>query len=152
MDLLLEIHALKLSLVLCTGAAPEHWSCWLNVMLEKLVGAVLVTKLRAILLMEADFNFHNWIIFAKRMLDNARAHDLIPAEIYSEKGRTAEGALFQKVLIYNIARQWKTPLFVASIDAAQCYNRISRACGGGPIDVGSWRPRELGDGNAGSNP
>ena len=61
--------------------------------MEKLAGVALVTKLRAILLMEADFNFHNRIIFAKRMLDNARAHDIVPAEIYSEKGCTAEDAL-----------------------------------------------------------
>ena len=78
-DLLSEIQALKLSLVTRTGTAPERWSRGLNVMLEKLAGVALVTKLRAILLMEADFTFHNRIIFAKRMLDNAQAHDIIPS-------------------------------------------------------------------------
>ena len=94
-DLLLDIHVLKTSLILHTGAASERWSRGLNVMVEKLAGIALVTKLRAILLMEADFNFHNWIIFLKRMLDNAQDRGLIPAEIYSEKGRTAEDALLQ---------------------------------------------------------
>ena len=64
-------------------------------MLEKLAGVSLVTTLRVILLMEADFNFHNQIIFSKRILDNMRAHNLIPADLYSEKGYTWEDALMQ---------------------------------------------------------
>ena len=70
LNLLSEIHDLKISLISKTRATPEQWSCDLNVMLEKLAGVALVTKLRATLLMEADFNFHNRIVFAKRMLDN----------------------------------------------------------------------------------
>ena len=38
-------------------------------MLERIVGLSLVNKLRAILLMEADFNFHNKLILRKRMVD-----------------------------------------------------------------------------------
>ena len=47
-------------------------------MLEKIAGLALVNKLRAILLMEADSNIHNKIIFGKRMLDSARAGGMIP--------------------------------------------------------------------------
>ena len=42
-------------------------------MLEKIAGLALVNKLRAILLMEADFNFHNKLIFGSHMLDTTRA-------------------------------------------------------------------------------
>ena len=126
-DFLSEIHALKVSLISRTGSAPLRWSKGLNVMLEKLAGVALVTKLRAILLMEADFNFHNGLIFANRMMDSARQHRLIPEEIFSEKGRTAEDALFQQVLIFDIVCQKKVPLAVASIDASQCYDRIGHA-------------------------
>ena len=66
-------------------------------MLEKIAGVAAVTKLRAILLMEADFNFHNKLIFGKRMLDLARAHDLVPEEIYSAKGKTLEDAILHQV-------------------------------------------------------
>ena len=58
-------------------------------MLEKIAGIALVNKLRAILLMEADFNFHNKLIFGKRMLQVARAEGLIPDEQYSEQQSTA---------------------------------------------------------------
>ena len=49
-------------------------------MLEKIAGIALVNKLRAILLMEADFNFHNKLFFGNRMLDQARSNGIIPAE------------------------------------------------------------------------
>jgi len=49
--------AKKITLISRTGCPPERWSYGLTVMLEKIAGIALVNKLRAILLMEADFNF-----------------------------------------------------------------------------------------------
>ena len=40
-------------------------------MLEKFAGVALITNLRTILLMKADFNFHNKLIFGKQMMDLA---------------------------------------------------------------------------------
>jgi hypothetical protein len=37
--------------------------------MEKIAGVAMLTKLRAILLLEADFNQHNKLIFQHRMLD-----------------------------------------------------------------------------------
>jgi hypothetical protein len=54
-------------------------------MLEKTVGVTLVTKLRAILLMEGDFNATNKIVYGSRMIKTARRHHLIPEEIFSKK-------------------------------------------------------------------
>ena len=62
----------------------------------------LVTKLREILLMEADFNYNNRLIFGSRMMDLARKHDMITEEIFSEKGKTAEDAILQQVLVYDM--------------------------------------------------
>ena len=50
-------------------------------MLEKEAGVIKVDKLRAILLIEADFNFRNKLIFGKRMVDQAIEKDLLPEEI-----------------------------------------------------------------------
>ena len=126
-DSLSRMHALKLSIISKTGAAPDRWARGLNVMLEKVAGIALVTKLRAILLMEADFNYHNKLIFGQRMMKLARQHGLVPEEIYSEKGRTSEDAILQQVLVYDIARQLRHPLIVASVDASQCYDRVAHA-------------------------
>lgn len=51
-DFLLEVHVLKLFLIAQTGNASERWARGLSVMLKKVAGVALVTKLRAILLME----------------------------------------------------------------------------------------------------
>ena len=61
------------------------------VLLEEIAGVILITKQRAILLMEADFNCHNKLIFGKRMLDLASDYKLIPDKIYSAKGKHLRG-------------------------------------------------------------
>ena len=41
-------------------------------MLEKIAGVTLVIKLRTIMLMKADFSYHNRLIFGSRTMDLAR--------------------------------------------------------------------------------
>ena len=79
--------------------------CGLSVMLEKMFGCTLVSKLRAILLMEADFNFTKKMVYGVRMMNNVREHRMMPEEIYSEKGRTADDGSLAKALFYDIVRQ-----------------------------------------------
>ena len=98
LNLLLEVHALKLSLITKTGSAFKHWARGVSVMLEKVAGVALVTKLQAILLKEGDFNFHSQLIFGKQMLALTRKNGLVPEEIYSEKERTAEDRVLHQVL------------------------------------------------------
>ena len=50
-------------------------------MLEKLPGKILVSKLRVILLLEADFNALHKIIFNGRILPALEKEGLIPQEI-----------------------------------------------------------------------
>jgi hypothetical protein len=54
------------------GIVLERCARGLSVMLEKILGCDLITKLRFILLMEGDFNASNKIIFGKRIMDKAR--------------------------------------------------------------------------------
>ena len=122
-----HLHALKTSLVMKRGLVLERWGRGLSVMIEKLFGCNMVSKLRSILLMEADFNFANKIIFGSRMLGNARAHGLVPDEIFSEKNKTAVDGTLAKVLFYDLARQTRRPAGVASVDADNCFDRIAHA-------------------------
>ncbi len=55
------------------------------VLLEKIVGNVFLHKLRAICLLEADFNWWNKLIFAKRMMQQAVEEGRIPQECYAKK-------------------------------------------------------------------
>ena len=67
-------------------------------MLEKIKGCSMVSKLRSILLMEADFNAINKIIYGRRMLQMVREYECMPDEICSEKNRTADNGTMTKVL------------------------------------------------------
>jgi hypothetical protein len=109
------------------GFALSRWSRGLSVMLEKMYGCTLVSKLRAILLMEADFNFSNKMIYGVRMMNNVRKFGWMPEEIYSEKGKTADDGSLAKVLFYDIVRQARVSAGLSSIDAANCYDSIAHA-------------------------
>ena len=96
-------------------------------MLEKKPGYTLIEKLRAILLMEADFNAQNGTIYGSRMLNVARKYKCMPEEIFSELGKTADDGSLTKVLIYDIVRQLRCTAALSSINAANCYNSIAHA-------------------------
>jgi hypothetical protein len=72
------------------------------------VGCPLFTKLRSILLMEADFNATNKIIYGVWMLENVRKYKLMPEEIYSERNRLADDG--------TLAKSYSTTSTVSSVD------------------------------------
>jgi hypothetical protein len=96
-------------------------------MLAKTLRVTLVTELWAILLMEGDFNAANKIVYGTRMLENARKHQLMPEEIFSERNRMADNGTLCKTLFYDITRQARVPAAIASVDAYNCYDRIAHA-------------------------
>ena len=126
-DIISGLHAIMTSVALRKGIALSRWSRGLSVMLEKMFGCSLVTKLRSILLMEADFNFANKEIFGVRMLDTVRKYKLMPEEIFSEKDRMANDGGIAKVIFNDIVQQLHVPAALASVDAAQCCDRIAHA-------------------------
>ena len=102
-------HAVKISLALMRGISLSRWQRGLACMLEKKAGSRLVTKLRSILLLEADLNKANKIIYGDRMMKNIRKYHLMPEEIFSEKNRTADDGALAKLLFFDIGRQLRTP-------------------------------------------
>ena len=94
-------------------------------MLEKMFSCALITKLWSILLMNADFNATNKIIYGQRMLHQAQKYKLIPEEIYSEWNRLADNGTLTKVLFYDIVRQTRRPEGIGAVDADNCYDRIA---------------------------
>ncbi len=120
-----HLHALKSTLVVNNGIVLDRWARGLLVMLEKLFGCALITKLRSILLMEADFNATNKIVYGNRMLYNVQKHHLMPKEIYSEKNRLADDGTLVKVLFYDIVRQTKLPAGISAVDADNCHSCIA---------------------------
>jgi hypothetical protein len=115
------------TVVIAHAIQLERWSRGLSVMLEKTIGVTLVTKLRAILLMEADFNATNKIIYGNRMMEKARKYNLMPEEIFSERNRMADDGTLSKTLFCDLARQARVPAAIASVNASNCYDRIAHA-------------------------
>ena len=126
-DIISYYHAARVTVVIAHAIRLERWSRGLSVMLEKTLGVTLVTKLRAILLMEADFNATNKIIYGNRMMENARRYNLMPEEIFSERNRMADDGTLCKTLFCDLARQARVPAAIASVDASNCYDRIAHA-------------------------
>jgi hypothetical protein len=122
-----HFHALKASLLFHHGLVLKRWAQGLSVMLQKVFGCSLITKLRSILLMEADFNRANKTVFGIRMLLNARKHNMMPEEIFSERNKMADNGTLTKVLAYDIICQTKRPAGIALVDANNCYDRIAHA-------------------------
>ena len=91
--------------------------------LEKELGCTLINKLRAILLMEADFNFSNKILYGTRMVDNVRRFGLMPEDtLTAKKNRMADDRTLAKVLFFDVVRQFKLPAGLSSVDAVNCYD------------------------------
>ncbi len=65
--------AQKITLIAQGGCPPDRWGHGLRVMLEKVAGVALVNKLRAILLMEADFKYMNKWIFGHEAINKMYA-------------------------------------------------------------------------------
>jgi hypothetical protein len=83
-DHISHFHALKATLITKRGIVLDRWARGLLVMLEKMFGCALITRLCSILLMEADFNSTNKMIYGQWMLNTARCYKLVPEEIYSK--------------------------------------------------------------------
>ena len=81
----------------------ERWGHSLTVLLEKEFGNIYIEKMQAICLMEADFNWLNKLVFAKRMMNQAYDAGLVPDEQFAKANtqasygvlRTVQGSLLR---------------------------------------------------------
>ena len=126
-EFLSEVKARMLQLIAHTGHSPHRWKHGMSVLLEKKPGVRLVDKLRGILLLEGDCNMYNKVIFGVRMLDNAYSAGVIPRENHAQRGSTALEVAFLRLLTLDISRQRRHFMALASVDAANCYDRVGHS-------------------------
>ena len=126
-EFLSHVHALMITIANKYGIALERWLSGMSCMLEKKPGVALIEKLRAIVLLEADYNKAIKEMFGMRMLNLARAYGLMPEDIFSERGRTSDDGALAKVFVYDISRQARAPASVTSADAQNCFDSIAHA-------------------------
>ena len=74
----------------------------------------------------------NWVlkvIYATRMMANARENNLLEPEIFAVAGRSAPDATMAKVAFTDINRAQHRNHAVASVDLGQCYDSVAHgAC------------------------
>jgi hypothetical protein len=98
-------------------------------MLEKKQWVILVNKLRAILLMEADFNFANKTIFAHCLMHFAEDRNEIAEECAGScQHNDMTDVALNCHLFCDIARQKKYSAAITGADLVQCYDRIFADC------------------------
>ena len=100
---MIAIRYLIINLSIRNSLLLKRWTNRLLVILEKSSGKILVLKLRAILLLEADFNALYKIIFNVRILPALEKDNLILSEILG--GRRSQSTLYialNKKLIVDI--------------------------------------------------
>ena len=81
-----------------------RWGHGLQVLLEKVPGVALVDKLRAILLMEGDFNFFNKWLFGQVAVGKLYEIGYIPEDQYSKKSSTAEDSKLDNRLTMDLSQ------------------------------------------------
>ncbi len=81
-DRLSEMHAVSNNIAVNSGYSPKWWQKGLMVMLKKKKDVILVNKLWAILLMEAELNYVNKQIFGQRMLYFAESRGNVAKECF----------------------------------------------------------------------
>ena len=119
------IHAKSIELAFATGTPLERWVIGLSVMLEKKPGVIDVDKLRAILLMEADFNFANHLFFGKRLRASAEKHNIFPDDTFgSRENNSSIEVSLCRLLFFDLVRQLKFNAALGSYDAQTCYDRV----------------------------
>ena len=134
-DYITDVHAISSSIPYITGYSPKRWQQGIDIMMEKLKGNNRVTKLRAIILYEADFN-HNNKIFGREMMWAAETAKVLAKEQYGSRKHA-----LNKRLVIDLARQKRVPTGICSCDLKSCYDRIGHAFaslamrrGGAPIE------------------
>ena len=78
-------------------------------MIEKLKGVIRVDKLRALLLMEADFNSLNKLIFSSRMIKFSEQHKRVPGELFGSRKKLS-------AILVTVNRRLVLILFVKNDD------------------------------------
>ena len=97
----------------------------MTVLLEKVFGNIYIGKMRGICLLEADHNWLNKYVFAKRMMDHAFQEDIVPVEQFANRCSQALQGVVASGLFCDIARALHRTAAIKSVDFANCYDAVA---------------------------
>ena len=118
-----KVHYLLSMIPMTTGYSPTRWQQGIDVMLLKSPEVYLLSKLRTIVLYEADFNHENKRL-GRDSIQKALAADMIAEEQFSRPGRSAQDNALCKRLVFDYFRLRKRPFAMCACDLKSCYDRV----------------------------
>ena len=124
---LVTLHVTNINLAAMRGEPLKRWCEGVNVLLEKIAGNSHIDKLRAICLLEADFNWWLKVIFARRMMSHMMLTGILPPEQGATKGKTPLDTSLLKQLFYDQANILHEDCSSSSTDAEYCYDAVNHA-------------------------
>ena len=119
------LQAAKLTLVAMTGIPLARWGNGLTVLLAKVFGNIYIDRMRAICLLEANYNWLNKYVLAKRMMDRAFQEDIVPVEQFAKRGSQAAHGVVASGLFCDIAQALHRTAAIESVDFANCYDAVA---------------------------
>ncbi len=122
---LLAMHAAKLILAASTGIPLARWGNGFAVLLKKVYGNIYIDRMRAICLLEANYNWLNKFIFAKQMMDKAFQGEIIPVEQFAKRGSQATEGVLTSGLFCDIAWALHKTAAIEIVDLANCYDVVA---------------------------
>ena len=126
---LVHLHTESINLAASMGRPLTRWRQGVTILLEKIAGNIHIDKLRAICLLEADFNWWLKAIFSKRMIHRMRSHNIMPIEQGATAGKTTTDSAMLKQLFFDQSNILHAMSAVSSNDAANCYDAVNHAAG-----------------------
>jgi hypothetical protein len=124
---LVNLQVTNINLAATRGEPLQRWCEGVNVLLEKIAGNSHIDKLRAICLLEADFNWWLKVIFARRMMTYMTTTGTLPPEQGATKGKTPLDTSLLKQLFYDQANILHEDCSSSSTDAEYCYDAANHA-------------------------
>ena len=123
-DELSKLQIAKLNAAIRIGWPLQRWLHTVIALLQKEMGTIMVNKLRAICLFEADFNYVLKVIFAQRMMSKLNQRNLLPAEHHAKVCSGAKNATMNRMLYQDVHRTLHWPYATALVDLGDCYDSM----------------------------
>ena len=118
-----RVHYLLAMIPMTSGYSPKRWQHGIDVMLLKAPEVYLLSKLRTIVLYEADFNHENKRL-GRDAIQKALKTNMIAEEQFSRPGRSAQDNALCKRLVFDYFRLRKRPFAMCACDLKSCYDRV----------------------------
>ena len=124
-DDILECHLALMMIPFRFAFAPTRWTSTVQIMLGKSPGSPWSHRLRIIELFDIQLNAAMKIFFEKWMIHNALDRDEIHPSVFgSVPGRSAQDALLEKEISFDIMRLTRTEGAIFDCDAKGCFDRM----------------------------